>query len=115
MFGESSTKNQNDPFQQKFDKYLEARGQSGTISFLQTRMSTRAKMSIRLKNQAGDHEEKSAKIAKVDKVEDDGDDYDIEVMEEKKDEDELEEEEDDGLEEYFSLQPYEIYDIVMNP
>jgi hypothetical protein len=43
-------------------------------------MSTRAKMSIRLKNIASEHEEKSAKIAKVDKVEDDGDDYDIEVM-----------------------------------
>lgn len=43
-------------------------------------------MSIRLKNQAGDHEEKSAKIAKLDKVEDDCDDYDIEVLEEKKDE-----------------------------
>ena len=91
MFGESSTKKKVQRLKFKFD------------------------MSIRLKNQAGDHEEKSAKIAKVDKVEDDGDDYDIEVMEEKKDEDELEEEEDDGLEEYFSLQPYEIYDIVMNP
>jgi hypothetical protein len=45
-------------------------------------------------------------------VENDGDDYDIEVMEENKED---EEEDEEGLEEYYSLQPYEIFEIVMNP
>jgi len=78
-------------------------------------MSTRAKMSIRIKNHESGPEEKSAKVAKVAKVENDGDDYDIEVMEENKEDEEEEEEDEEGLEEYYSLQPYEIFEIVMNP
>lgn len=72
-------------------------------------------MSVRNKDQINGPEEKSIKIAKVAKAENDFDDYDIEVLEEKEgDEQEEEEEEEDG-EEYFSLQPYEIFDIVMHP
>lgn len=74
-------------------------------------MSTRAKMSVRIKNQANDPEEKIAKVAKVAKVEIDAGDYDIEVL----DENEEEEEEEEEHEDYFSLQPHEIFEIVMHP
>lgn len=66
-------------------------------------------------------EEKKLKVAKLVKQEN-VDDYDVEILEDKNKESEEEEQEEeeeendeDGLEEYFSLQPYEIFDIVMNP